>query len=52
MSKTKVVLSVNTWKHKAGETIEVDAESADALVANRQATRVPGSPKKSSDKAD
>lgn len=50
MSKSKVVLTVKTWGHKVGDTIEVDAETADRLVANRQATHVKGSPKKAADK--
>lgn len=49
MSKSKVVLRVSTLRAKAGDTIEVDAEQADLLVAERKATRVAGSPKKKAD---
>lgn len=44
MSKTKVTLRVKTFRHQVGDTIEVDAETAQQLVDNRQATRVAGAP--------
>ena len=40
MSKTKVVLRFPTVGKKAGEEIEVDAETAQALVDNGSAKRV------------
>jgi hypothetical protein len=48
MSKTTVVLLAPTKGKKAGEKIQVDAETADALVANRNAVRAAdASPKQS-----
>lgn len=47
MSKTKVTLRVKTFRHGVGDVIEVDAETAEQLVANRQATRVKAAPAKS-----
>ena len=40
MSKTKVRLTVKSWRQKVGDEIEVDAETAERLVANRQASYV------------
>lgn len=37
MAKTKVILRANTIGAKAGDTIEVEKDVADALVANRNA---------------
>ena len=39
MAKTKVTLRYPTVGLKAGETVEVDADTADALVANGSAVR-------------
>jgi hypothetical protein len=44
MSKTKVVLRYATWRAKANETIEVDAETAERLVAQRHASPVKPGP--------
>lgn len=46
MSKTKVVLRHPTKGHKAGATIEVDAETAERLVSQGHATRVKPGPKR------
>jgi hypothetical protein len=46
MSKTKVILRVKTRGHKVGDEIEVDAETAESMVAMRQADRVRPKPEK------
>lgn len=45
MSKVKVVLTVNTIGHKAGEEIEVDATVADFLVEEGHGRRKADAPK-------
>lgn len=40
MSKVKVRLTVKSWKQKVGDEIEVDSDTAERLVANRQAAYV------------
>jgi hypothetical protein len=49
MSKTKLILRVNTIGASAGDEIEVDADTAQALVDNGHAFRkadAPAQPKK------
>jgi len=45
VSKTKVILRVNTVGAKAGEELEVDGDVAKELVDNGHALRVSGAPK-------
>ena len=51
MSKTKVTLTVKSWKQNVGDTIEVDADTAKRLIDNRQAVPVAGSPAKGKEDA-
>lgn len=48
-SKTKVVLRVNTIGAKAGDEIEVDADTAQTLVDNRLAFRKADAPQSKKD---
>lgn len=45
MSKSKVILRVNTVGKRAGDELEVDAETAQYLVDNGHARRVSGAAK-------
>ena len=49
MSKTKLVLRVNTKGKKSGDVIEVDSEQVDTLVNNGLAHRVKPGPKSEKD---
>lgn len=49
MSKTKVILRVNTVGAKAGDEIEVDREVAEQLVENGNALRVKDAPQSKKD---
>lgn len=49
MSKTKLRLRFPTVGKKAGDEIEVDAATAEALVANGSAVRVKSAPQSKKD---
>jgi hypothetical protein len=49
MSKRKVTLRVKTVGKQVGDVIEVDSETADQLIADRQALPVKPGPKPEKD---
>ena len=42
MSKSKITMRQNSWNLKAGQTVEVDKETADRLVADGHAYAASG----------
>lgn len=39
--KVRVVMRVNSWRHKIGDTVEVESDQAQALIDNGTAAAAP-----------